>query len=319
MKWHKVELHTHTIASDGDMLPNDLVDNALDRKYEAIALTDHNTTSSVAEAVAYGKKKKLIVIPGIELTTFWGHIVVTGGNSHIDWRDITLDNIDEILKGARDKKDLVTVAHPKRIGTPFCSECRFLFKLKDWSNVTSYEVWSHYMPQASFESKQTKEEWVGLLDKGYKIAPVYGFDWHTRDEGCPAIAYTYVGIVGDLTEEKILKAIEKSHTYISMGIEIDCKAVRYGNDYNLGDSLPSGEGEIVISANVVDEYAKYYSCEIKGMRFYKNNKLYLARKWSGEKISIPVEFDQGYFRVELYGTVDGIDGDVAILSPFYIK
>ena len=48
MKWHKVELHTHTIASDGDMLPTDLVDNALDRKYEAIALTDHNTTSSVA-------------------------------------------------------------------------------------------------------------------------------------------------------------------------------------------------------------------------------------------------------------------------------
>ena len=43
MKWHKVELHTHTIASDGDMLPSDLVDNALDRKYEAIALTDHNT------------------------------------------------------------------------------------------------------------------------------------------------------------------------------------------------------------------------------------------------------------------------------------
>ena len=95
--WHCIELHCHTNESDGDMTPTRLVDRASERGYEAIALTDHNTISGVEQAVEYGASRGLVVVKGIEWTTFWGHIVVTGGGSKLDWRTITPNNIDDCI------------------------------------------------------------------------------------------------------------------------------------------------------------------------------------------------------------------------------
>ena len=46
--------------------------------------------------------------------------------------------------------------------------------------------------------------------------------------------------------------------------------------------------------------------------------MFLAKKWEGEEIEIPVDLDCKNIRVELYGAVDGNDCDIAILSPIYI-
>lgn len=73
-----VDLHAHTTASDGSMTPAELVNYAKERGLSALAVTDHDTTAGLDEALAHGKKIGLEVIPGIEIAT-----VVEGCDVHI--------------------------------------------------------------------------------------------------------------------------------------------------------------------------------------------------------------------------------------------
>ena len=319
INWHRVELHTHTIASDGIMEPQELVERSKSRGYDAIVVTDHNTTTSCAQAVNAGKKEDLLVIPGIEWTTFWGHIVVSGGTSAVDWRQLNLDNIDSKIKDAKKGGDLVTVAHPKRLGTPFCSECRFLYKINEWENIDAYEVWSHYNPHTSIESQKAKKEWSDLVNKGYKIAPVYGYDWHNPDDGGPAYAYTYVGVEGELTKDSLFKAIKHSHTYITMGVNLDVYFKVGTQMHIVGDVVKGDEATLYMEGTICEDYAKMFEVEIKGIRIFKDGKLFLAKKWEGKELEIPLELNCKNLRLEVYGKVDNEDADLAILAPLYIE
>ncbi len=65
-----IDLHTHSTASDGTYSPSQLIDYAHEKGLSAIALTDHDTVSGLAEAIEQGQKyDDLEVIPGIEYST----------------------------------------------------------------------------------------------------------------------------------------------------------------------------------------------------------------------------------------------------------
>lgn len=66
---NQVDLHVHSDRSDGSVSPAGLVDLALQKGLSAFALTDHDTTAGLAEAVSAGKEKGIEVIPGIEFST----------------------------------------------------------------------------------------------------------------------------------------------------------------------------------------------------------------------------------------------------------
>ena len=63
-----IDLHTHSVKSDGSMTPSELVRHAKEAGLAAISLTDHDGVSGVAEAAAEGQKIGLEVVPGIELS-----------------------------------------------------------------------------------------------------------------------------------------------------------------------------------------------------------------------------------------------------------
>jgi predicted metal-dependent phosphoesterase TrpH len=63
-----IDLHAHTTASDGDHAPTALVRHAAAIGLSAIAVTDHDTTAGVAEALQAGKDYGVEVVPGIELS-----------------------------------------------------------------------------------------------------------------------------------------------------------------------------------------------------------------------------------------------------------
>ena len=65
----RADLHTHSTASDGTLAPADLVRQASRRGLTILALTDHDTTSGLAEAIATGEELGVRVVPGIELST----------------------------------------------------------------------------------------------------------------------------------------------------------------------------------------------------------------------------------------------------------
>jgi histidinol phosphatase-like PHP family hydrolase len=70
-----IDLHTHTIFSDGELLPSELVRRAKVLGYEAIAITDHADYTNMDALLATAKMARylersydIIVIPGVELT-----------------------------------------------------------------------------------------------------------------------------------------------------------------------------------------------------------------------------------------------------------
>ena len=66
----QVDLHMHTTWSDGRLSPRQLVELAAERGLQVIAVTDHDSTEGLTEALAVAKKfPQLTIIPGIELST----------------------------------------------------------------------------------------------------------------------------------------------------------------------------------------------------------------------------------------------------------
>lgn len=66
--WAPVDVHTHTTLSDGTATPTELVERAAAAGVEVLAVTDHDTTEGVAEAVEAGRARGLRVIPGMEVS-----------------------------------------------------------------------------------------------------------------------------------------------------------------------------------------------------------------------------------------------------------
>lgn len=64
----RVDLHVHTAASDGSLSPAEVVRRAAERGLSAIAVTDHDTTAGLAEAVEAGERYGVEVVPGVELS-----------------------------------------------------------------------------------------------------------------------------------------------------------------------------------------------------------------------------------------------------------
>lgn len=67
--YKKGDFHLHTLASDGRLTPSELVKVAVDASLDVMAITDHDTTNGVPEALKASKTFGIKVIPGIELST----------------------------------------------------------------------------------------------------------------------------------------------------------------------------------------------------------------------------------------------------------
>jgi hypothetical protein len=66
-----IDLHTHTSASDGSFSPAHLVRAAAAAELSAVAVTDHDITSGVAEALTEGREAGIEVVPGVEVSAEW--------------------------------------------------------------------------------------------------------------------------------------------------------------------------------------------------------------------------------------------------------
>ncbi|MBK1809996.1 PHP domain-containing protein [Clostridium sp. YIM B02505] len=65
----KGDFHMHSVASDGDSTPSEIIVMAKEKGLDIIAITDHNSTDSVDEAKRLGEILGIKVIAGLELST----------------------------------------------------------------------------------------------------------------------------------------------------------------------------------------------------------------------------------------------------------
>ena len=64
----RIDLHTHSNRSDGTFEPAEMVRLAAERALDVVALTDHDTTDGLAEALATGSVVGVEVVPGVEFS-----------------------------------------------------------------------------------------------------------------------------------------------------------------------------------------------------------------------------------------------------------
>jgi hypothetical protein len=71
-RWYKCDLHLHTTASkcfeDKNVKPEQWVDRAIEQGLNCVAITDHNTGTSIDAIKEAAKDKNLTVFPGVEIT-----------------------------------------------------------------------------------------------------------------------------------------------------------------------------------------------------------------------------------------------------------
>jgi len=117
-----IDLHAHSTASDGSYSPAEVVRLAKDAGLRAMALTDHDTTDGLAEAVAAGRELGVEVIPGVEISARY-----TDDSMHIlgyflDYHSGRLEERLAVLKQARKERNPKIVAKLNALGISITME-----------------------------------------------------------------------------------------------------------------------------------------------------------------------------------------------------
>lgn len=113
---YAVDLHTHSLRSDGALEPAALIRRAAERGVRVQALADHDTLSGVAEAVAEGERLGLRVIPATELNTEseWGDVHILG--YFLDPSDAALEDRLRWLREHRGRRVELMVERLRALG-----------------------------------------------------------------------------------------------------------------------------------------------------------------------------------------------------------
>ena len=97
-----IDLHSHTIHSDGTLTSAELIGLAIDHGVNVLALTDHDTTEGIASAQMAAANSDLTLIPGVEISVTWASrtIHVLGLNI-----DVTHPLLQQGLAGLRQERN----------------------------------------------------------------------------------------------------------------------------------------------------------------------------------------------------------------------
>jgi predicted metal-dependent phosphoesterase TrpH len=117
-----IDLHTHTVHSDGRFTPRQLIQLAAERRLDVVAVTDHDSTEGVAEAMEAGTELGIEVVPGIEFSA-----VRDGEGVHLlsYFADTTHAGLQAELKRLREDRldrGMRMVARLRELGYPVSFE-----------------------------------------------------------------------------------------------------------------------------------------------------------------------------------------------------
>lgn len=217
-RFKRLELHNHTVESDGSLTCQELTEYLAADHVDAFAITDHNTTSGQKkiEQLLEEKHYPISLIRGMEYTTYFGHILCLNLAKYVPWNSIDQHRPELLFEAAREKGALVGIAHPFSYGDPFARGCHFEMTVSDYSKVDFIETFNN--PESLHEvNERGTNLWMSLIFSGYQITATSGMDLHNRAKlaGCYA---TYIeGKNGGNIASELDTAIHTHRTWVSKG------------------------------------------------------------------------------------------------------
>ena len=217
-RFKRLELHNHTVESDGSLTCQELTEYLAADHVDAFAITDHNTTSGQKkiEQLLEEKHYPISLIRGMEYTTYFGHILCLNLAKYVPWNSIDQHRPELLFEATRKKGALVGIAHPFSYGDPFARGCRFEMTISDYSKVDFIEIFNN--PESLHEvNERGTNLWMSLIFSGYQITATSGMDLHNRAKlaGCYA---TYIeGKNGGNIASELDTAIHTHRTWVSKG------------------------------------------------------------------------------------------------------
>ncbi len=233
-RWYRGDLHMHTAHSDGSCasqsgkrVPCPLfltAQAAASRGLDFIAITDHNTESHydpMRELQPYFDR--LLLIPGREITTFWGHFSIFGITDFIDYRVVSQDgrDVNAILSDVRANGGIAAVNHADAPGGEICMGCKWepphAVDMTLFTGIEAINGGGGLVSSVDF--------WDGQLARGLRLTAIGGSDNHNA-----SIAAEEHGAIGrpttvveasELSVPAILDAIRRGRVFIDLSASHD--------------------------------------------------------------------------------------------------
>ena len=188
-----IDLHLHTLASDGRLTPTELVQMVAKNGLKTIAITDHDSTEGLAEAYEAAKAfPDLRIIPGIEMSAD-----IPGDEVHVlgyflDYHDVEFQATLSGFRRGRVDRAKIMVEKLEALGKPV-----------DWERVQHFAgdgtVGRPHIALAMVEAgyfkepKEAFEEYLGNDGLAYydrpKLAPAAGVEMIKQVGGVPVLAH----------------------------------------------------------------------------------------------------------------------------------
>ena len=227
--WYKGNTHTHTLNSDGDSTPDDVVRWYREHGYQFLVLSDHNFLTSVDGLNAlHGADERFLVIKGEEVTDRFeekslhingldinAFVPPQGGTSVVD---VLQRNVDAIRRA----NGIPHINHPHFRWSITREE------LQQVRNNRLFEIFNGH-PQVNNVGgggvPGLEEAWDAILTSGTLLYGIAVDDAHTfKEPGNPDVAGPGRGWVAvrapRLHARALLDALERGEFYASTGVEL---------------------------------------------------------------------------------------------------
>ncbi len=220
-RWYAGDLHVHSRES-GDARPpiDEIVAYAKSRRLDFVELSDHNTTSQLDfMADAQARAGALLLVPGVEFTTYDGHANGIGATAFVDHKigqpGVT---IDAAVDAFHEMGALFSLNHPMLDVGEACIGCAWKHDLAA-EKIDAIEIAT--AGSASLFIEPTLALWESLSDSGRHIAAVGGSDDHTAGQdvgafGAPIGSPTTMVHADELSTRGILEGIRAGHTVVKV-------------------------------------------------------------------------------------------------------
>jgi hypothetical protein len=197
------------------------LDAAADRGLDFVVFTEHNTTSHVRELTALQPYfDRLLLIPGMEMTTFQGHANAFNLREPVDFRvgSSTVPDWNTLLKEAARKGAIVSINHPRVPTGEECMGCGWSPNpAVDMSLVQGVEVVNGHDVESATAGLPFWEEQLQL---GHRLTAIGGSDTHdvtsTKTQPPPGRIGVPITVVHarELSAEGIIAGIRSGNVFV---------------------------------------------------------------------------------------------------------